>query len=45
MELKQTTMKSMTDLMKNIHDFNGKSLKKSFNQVEEMIDYIIDMGM
>ncbi|EPY2273608.1 HD-GYP domain-containing protein [Clostridium sporogenes] len=44
MELKQTTMKSMTELMKNIHDFNGKSLKKSFNQVEEMIDYIIDMG-
>ena len=43
-ELKQTTMKSMTQIMKNIHDFNGKSLKKSFNRVEEMIDYIIDMG-
>ncbi|WP_050608121.1 HD-GYP domain-containing protein [Clostridium niameyense] len=44
MKLKQTTMKSMANITKNIHDFNGKKLKDSFNEVEEMINYIINMG-
>ncbi|NEZ47202.1 HD-GYP domain-containing protein [Clostridium niameyense] len=44
MKLKQTTMKSMANITKNVHDFNGKKLKDSFNEVEEMINYIINMG-
>lgn len=44
MKLKQTTMKSMVNITKNIHDFNGRKLKDSFSEVEEMVNYIINMG-
>lgn len=43
-ELKQTTMKSMSHVMKNVHNCNGKKLKESLSNVREMIDYIIDVG-
>jgi putative nucleotidyltransferase with HDIG domain len=43
-ELKQTTMKSMSHVMKNVHNCNGKQLKESLGNVKEMIDYIIDVG-
>ena len=43
-ELKQVTMKSMSHVMKNVHNCNGKQLKESLGNVKEMIDYIIDVG-
>lgn len=43
-ELKQTTMRSMSHVMRNVHNCNGKQLKESLGNVREMIDYIIDVG-
>ncbi|MBC2580190.1 HD-GYP domain-containing protein [Clostridium sp. DJ247] len=43
-ELKQVTMKSMSSIIKNVHDCNGKKLKESLSNVEEMINYIITIG-
>ncbi|MDW8802236.1 HD-GYP domain-containing protein [Clostridium sp. A1-XYC3] len=43
-ELKQLTIRSMSHVMKNVHNCNGKQLKDSLNYVKEMIDYIIDVG-
>lgn len=43
-ELKQITMESMSHVMKNVHNCNGKQLKESLGNVKEMIDYIIDVG-
>ncbi|MTK13001.1 MAG: HD-GYP domain-containing protein [Clostridiaceae bacterium] len=43
-ELKQVTMKSMCNVMKNVHDCNGKKLKESLGAVEDMINYIVDIG-
>lgn len=43
-ELKQITIKSMSNVLKNLHDCNGKKLKESLNIVEEMISYIIELG-
>jgi putative nucleotidyltransferase with HDIG domain len=42
--LKQATMKSMSNIMSNVHDFNGKAVKESLNDVEELIKYIIEVG-
>jgi HD-GYP domain len=43
-ELKQTTIKSMSHVMRNVHNCNGKKLAESLSSVKEMIDYIIDVG-
>lgn len=43
-ELKRVTMQSMSHVMKNVHNCNGKQLKESLGNVKEMIDYIIDVG-
>ncbi|GAA0745065.1 HD-GYP domain-containing protein [Clostridium oceanicum] len=43
-KLKQTTIRSMSNVMKNVHDFNGKKVKESFKEIEEIIGYIIDVG-
>lgn len=43
-ELKQRTIKSISNIIKNVHNCNGKQFKESFNDVQSMIDYIIDVG-
>lgn len=43
-ELKQITMKSISNIMKNVHSCSGKRLKESLRAVEDMISYIIDLG-
>ncbi|WP_123052852.1 HD-GYP domain-containing protein [Clostridium sp. JN-1] len=42
MSLKQSSIKSMNRIMKNIHDCNGRDLKKSLATVESLIDYILE---
>jgi hypothetical protein len=41
-QLKQFTIKSMSNILANIHDFNGKKLKDSLSDVEDMINYIVN---
>lgn len=43
-ELKQCTMKSMNNIVRNIHDFNGKQVKDTLGTIEDLIEYIIDIG-
>ncbi|GAA0726860.1 HD-GYP domain-containing protein [Clostridium malenominatum] len=43
-ELKQFTMKSMSEIVKNIHSCNGKELKQTLGVVENLVQYIIEMG-
>ncbi|KAA8664538.1 HD-GYP domain-containing protein [Clostridium sp. MT-14] len=43
-QLKQFTIKSMSNILANIHDCNGKKLKESLIDVEDMISYIIELG-
>lgn len=43
-ELKKVTMRSMSHVMRNVHNCNGKQLKESLSNVKEMIDYIIHVG-
>lgn len=43
-ELKQVTMKSMSEIVKNIHSCNGKELRQSLGIVEDLVEYIIDLG-
>ncbi|PRR77145.1 Cyclic di-GMP phosphodiesterase response regulator RpfG [Clostridium liquoris] len=43
-ELKQYTMKSMSQIVRNIHSCNGKGLRQSLGVVEELVEYIIDLG-
>lgn len=43
-ELKQCTMKSMNNILRNIHDFNGKQVKDTLGTIEDMIEYIINIG-
>ncbi len=43
-ELKQVTMKSMSGIMKNVNNVNSKKLKESLSSVEEMINYVIELG-
>lgn len=43
-ELKQITMKSMSNIIKNIHRCSSKNLKESLNVVEDMIGYVIELG-
>ncbi|QAT41163.1 HD-GYP domain-containing protein [Clostridium sp. JN-9] len=42
--LKQETMKSMSKIVNNVHDFNGKAVKESLDNVEDLIEYIIEVG-
>lgn len=43
-ELKQITMKSMSNIIKNIHKCSNKNLKESLSVVEDMIGYVIELG-
>lgn len=43
-ELKQTAMKNMSKIIKNIYSSNRKDVKDSLNIVEELVNYIIDSG-
>jgi HD-GYP domain-containing protein (c-di-GMP phosphodiesterase class II) len=43
-ELKQTTLKNMSRIMKNVYSCNSREVKDSLNIVEDMVDYIISMG-
>lgn len=43
-ELKQITMKSMSNIVKNIHKCSNKNLKESLSVVEDMIGYVIELG-
>ncbi len=43
-ELKQVTLKSMSTVIKSIHDCNGKKLKESLSAVENLVNYVIDSG-
>ncbi len=43
-QLKQVTMKSMSNIIRNVHDCNGKKLKESLDGVEDMINYILELG-
>jgi HD-GYP domain-containing protein (c-di-GMP phosphodiesterase class II) len=43
-ELKQTTLKNMSRIMKNVYSCNNREVKDSLNIVEDMVDYIISMG-
>jgi len=43
-ELKQTTMKSMGTIVKNIYTCNSKNVKNSLNVVEDLVSYIIELG-
>ncbi|MEW9094097.1 MAG: HD-GYP domain-containing protein [Clostridiaceae bacterium] len=43
-ELKQFTMQSMSQIIKNIHSCNGKELRQTLNVVEDLVQYIIEMG-
>lgn len=43
-ELKQITMKTMGSLIKNVNNVNKKELKECLNVVENLIEYIIDLG-
>lgn len=42
--LKQTSMKSMKKVLTNLYNGETKALKDSMRTVEDMIDYIMDMG-
>lgn len=43
-QLKQNTIKNMSVIIKNINGANKVELKDSLSRVEELIDYIIEMG-
>lgn len=43
-ELKQSAIRSMSNVAANLYNGEKKSLKDSVQKVENMIDYIIDMG-
>lgn len=43
-ELKSVTLKSMSSVIKSIHDCNGKKLRDSLSSVENLVNYIIDTG-
>jgi HD-GYP domain-containing protein (c-di-GMP phosphodiesterase class II) len=44
MELKQITMKNMSTIIRNVHSCNNKDVKDSLTIIEDLVDYIIDMG-
>ncbi|KGM93785.1 HD-GYP domain-containing protein [Clostridium botulinum] len=43
-KIKQVAMKSMNDIVKNIHQCNYKKTKDSLTIIEDLIDYIIEDG-
>lgn len=42
--LKQAAMKNMSNIFKNIHNCSSREVKESLGIIEELVDYIIDMG-
>lgn len=44
MHLKQETIKSMSSVLRNVHNCDGKKLTESLDVVENMINYIIELG-
>ena len=44
LELKQESMKSMSNIMSNLYNCNEKELRKSLVGIEGMINYIIELG-
>ncbi|WP_368488197.1 HD-GYP domain-containing protein [Clostridium sp. BJN0013] len=44
LELKQASMKSMSNIMSNLYNCNEKELRKSFIGIEDMVNYIIELG-
>lgn len=44
MELKQITVKSIIDISKNIHGYSEKKFKEVKSSIENLVDYIIDIG-
>lgn len=43
-ELKQYAMKSVSGIVKSIHGCNKKSLKESLGVVEDLVQYVVDVG-
>lgn len=43
-QLKQVTMQSMSNIVKNIHRCNGKRLRESLSVVEDLVSYIVEAG-
>lgn len=43
-ELKQAAMKNLASILKNIHSCNKREIKESLGIIEELVDYIIDVG-
>ncbi|BAH07468.1 HD-GYP domain-containing protein [Clostridium kluyveri] len=44
LELKQESMKSMSNIMSNLYNCNEKGLRKSLVGIEDMVNYIIELG-
>lgn len=44
LELKQNTMKNMSNIMRNMYNCNNKRVNDSLKIIEVLVDYIIDMG-
>ncbi|MCM8711162.1 HD-GYP domain-containing protein [Clostridium sp. SYSU_GA19001] len=44
LRLKQATISNMSNIIKNIHSCNNKDVKDSLKIIEDLVDYIIDMG-
>lgn len=43
-QLKQRTIKSVADISKNIHGYTGKKFKEVISSIENLVNYIIDIG-
>ncbi|WP_270474883.1 HD-GYP domain-containing protein [Clostridium cochlearium] len=43
-QLKQRTIKSVSDISKNIHGYTGKKFKEVISSIENLVNYIIDIG-
>lgn len=44
MELKQRTIKSVSDITKSIHGYAGIKFKEVISSIENLVEYIIDIG-
>lgn len=44
LELKQITMKNMSTIVKSVHGCSKRNVKDSLNIIEDLVDYIIEMG-
>ena len=43
-QLKQRTIKSVVDISKNVHGYTGKKFKEVISSIENLVNYIIDIG-